>query len=299
MSMLTAMPLAHLATPTATPKHSPKRKRGISDPAVVLPFAPRLDTTRADSPSSTETESHSAGANSPRTVVATQLSDLQIQPIPPPNFGGGGVTSAPAAKIRKRRAEEQSLGEEHYESEGLVDSDLDSTSECNGSILGRQRPHVRLRSPVPPKSIDGVTQDQPRDVTSADTEKAAPRARKVRSPPPRSHSPLPQSEDDTPSALTWHENEITGHLVDPRTDPEDDGYGINGIGFRPTPALAYARAQKRRQQVADWRAREAREARQKRTEKRRLGNSLSPNSASSGTESGHGSPQTLRAVRFA
>lgn len=73
------------------------------------------------------------------------------------------------------------------------------------------------------------------------------------------------------SALTWKDSEITGHLADPSTDPDDDGTGINGIGFKPTPALAYARSQKRRQQLHDWKARETREARAKRSERRRRG----------------------------
>ncbi|KAG4433475.1 hypothetical protein IFR05_011040 [Cadophora sp. M221] len=67
-------------------------------------------------------------------------------------------------------------------------------------------------------------------------------------------------------SLTWHDDEITGH--DP-TDPDDDGEGINGIGFKPTPAEAYARTQKRRQQMAEYRNREAREARKMRSERRR------------------------------
>lgn len=73
------------------------------------------------------------------------------------------------------------------------------------------------------------------------------------------------------STLTWQDSEITGHLADPAKDPDDDGTGLNGIGFRPTPAMAYARAQRRRQQVLDWKAREAREARAKRSERRRRG----------------------------
>lgn len=48
----------------------------------------------------------------------------------------------------------------------------------------------------------------------------------------------------------------------------DDLTGVNGIGFRPTPAIAYARARRRKQQVADWKSREAREARQRRSERR-------------------------------
>ena len=55
-------------------------------------------------------------------------------------------------------------------------------------------------------------------------------------------------------------------------DPdEDDLTGVNGIGYRPTPAQAYARAQKRRQQVKEWKAREEREMRGRRAERRRGG----------------------------
>ncbi|TVY30852.1 hypothetical protein LHYA1_G000812 [Lachnellula hyalina] len=72
--------------------------------------------------------------------------------------------------------------------------------------------------------------------------------------------------DPERAALTWHDDEITGH--DP-TDSDDDGEGINGIGFRPTAAEAYARTQKRKQQMEQYRTREAREARARRSERRR------------------------------
>jgi len=72
--------------------------------------------------------------------------------------------------------------------------------------------------------------------------------------------------DPERAALTWHDDEITGH--DP-SDPEDDGEGINGIGFKPTVAMAYDRSQKRRAQMAEYRNREAREARARRSERRR------------------------------
>jgi hypothetical protein len=83
--------------------------------------------------------------------------------------------------------------------------------------------------------------------------------------------PRPRNKSPSPSALTWQDSEITGHLADPSTDPDDDGTGLNGIGFRPTPAIAYARSQKRRQQLNEWKARETREARAKRHERRRRG----------------------------
>jgi hypothetical protein len=85
----------------------------------------------------------------------------------------------------------------------------------------------------------------------------------------RALSPLPTAVDISPdqAALTWQDDEITGHEVDLGGD--DDGEGINGIGFRPTPAIAYARQQRRKQQVSEWKAREARDARQRRIERRR------------------------------
>ena len=66
--------------------------------------------------------------------------------------------------------------------------------------------------------------------------------------------------------LWWQPAEITG--LD-QNDPADDGYGINGIGFVPTPAVANARVKHRKRQLAEWKSREAKEARQKRVEMRR------------------------------
>jgi hypothetical protein len=88
------------------------------------------------------------------------------------------------------------------------------------------------------------------------------------------------------AALTWHDDEITGHDPD---DPDDDGEGINGIGFKPTPAEAYARAQKRRAQMAEYRNREAREARKMRSERRR---------GSEVSKASRDEAETARRVRF-
>lgn len=96
--------------------------------------------------------------------------------------------------------------------------------------------------------------------------------------------------DPDRAALTWHENEITGHDPD---DPDDDGEGINGVGFRPTPAMAYARSEKRKLQMTEYRNREAREARAKRSERRRTGvNSKKEREAESVAD------ESARRVRF-
>ena len=76
------------------------------------------------------------------------------------------------------------------------------------------------------------------------------------------NTPLPSVCDSW-----WSEVDITGHELD-LDDPGDDGEGINGIGFVPTPALAALRAEKRRKQIIDWRARENKEARIQRGRKR-------------------------------
>ncbi|OAP59742.1 hypothetical protein AYL99_04744 [Fonsecaea erecta] len=64
----------------------------------------------------------------------------------------------------------------------------------------------------------------------------------------------------------WQDSEITGHIP---SDPSDDGYGINGIGFKPTAAVAWSRSQRRKQQLSDYKNRETREARQQRSERRK------------------------------
>ncbi|RWA14044.1 hypothetical protein EKO27_g1061 [Xylaria grammica] len=72
--------------------------------------------------------------------------------------------------------------------------------------------------------------------------------------------------DPVRAALTWREDEIT--VYDPE-DKDDDGTGVNGIGFKPTAAVAYQRAQKRRQQLAEYKKREESEARARRSQRRR------------------------------
>jgi hypothetical protein len=89
------------------------------------------------------------------------------------------------------------------------------------------------------------------------------------------------------AALTWHDDEIT--VYDPN-DEDDDGEGINGIGFRPTPAIAYARAMKRKQQLAEYKKRQESDARAKRSQRR---GRRSPGAVPSGP-----TVQASRKVRF-
>ncbi|KAI1424233.1 hypothetical protein F5Y12DRAFT_467824 [Xylaria sp. FL1777] len=85
-------------------------------------------------------------------------------------------------------------------------------------------------------------------------------------PAKRDEEEEPVIVDPVRAALTWREDEIT--VYDP-DDKDDDGTGINGIGFKPTAAVAYQRAQKRRQQLAEYKKREESEARARRNQRRR------------------------------
>lgn len=99
------------------------------------------------------------------------------------------------------------------------------------------------------------------------------------------------SSDTEPSSLHWDDSEITGH--DP-SDPEDDGEGINGIGFKPTAAMARDRSERRRRQLEQYKKREdaeARAARAKRSEARRR--------AMMGEEDKANEDAEARRVRFA
>ncbi|KAL9095505.1 MAG: hypothetical protein Q9165_002376 [Trypethelium subeluteriae] len=112
--------------------------------------------------------------------------------------------------------------------------------------------------------------------------------------------PLPFSPTSplSPTALTWKPAEITGHLISSTLDtPDDDGYGINGIGFKPSPQLALARQMRRRQQVMEWRAREAREARMARWKKRERDAGAGSGGVDGVSEVGGGGMK--RVVRFA
>lgn len=123
------------------------------------------------------------------------------------------------------------------------------------------------------KAGNGLARAYPSINRLSDSKSRAPKPKKRSGTPPLLGSVESGLEvedrvvDEERAALTWHDDEITGHNP---TDPDDDGEGINGIGFKPTPAMAYARTEKRRQQIQEYKNREAREARAKRSERRRV-----------------------------
>ncbi|KAF2838496.1 hypothetical protein M501DRAFT_992476 [Patellaria atrata CBS 101060] len=209
---------------------SPKRKRNTSDP-TVLPFAPRLTTIDIHEPQ----QPLSSGESSPRSLIANQFSDLQLRSKAPfPEFTGSVSKSPTAAQPKRAKHSAKSNGT--------------SAIALSSTTAPEKEEPIPLVPPVPPPPPTALVAESTTDPISQ-----------------RASSP-PASTTDS-NSLTWQLSEITGHNLDPSSD--DDGTGINGIGFKPTPAMAYARAQRRRQQVTEWRAREAREARQRRMEKRK------------------------------
>ncbi|KAL5000216.1 hypothetical protein BDV10DRAFT_162900 [Aspergillus recurvatus] len=146
----------------------------------------------------------------------------------------------------------------------MPDSDSSEATERLSPPLNDRAPpspSPAASAESPPEIPETPVNTSRQPSTSPRKRRNAPVSAKLRSP---NRSPtLPGAEVE--DLLTWSDSEITGHNP---TDPDDDGYGINGIGFKPTAAIAWARSQRRKKQVAEWKNREAREARERRRERR-------------------------------
>lgn len=269
----TPTPEGSTSPPPIAPS-SPKRKRNDSTESIDTSL--QLDTDiQSDS-------NHMSGMNSPRTKVATKLEALDIRQVKQPIVAipDDGRHRFPRNRVKRikrtpTRQEDQipHVTETPDQSERQEPSniatpvpEISETPDCR-----TERP---ASPPLSPKNLKAT-----HNATDASTIPLS-----VDLPTPGSVSPLPKRSELTSdqASLTWQEDEITGHDID-ITDANDDGEGINGIGFKPTPAIAYARQQRRKQQVNEWRAREAREARQRRMDRRR----------------GGGDETTTRAIGFA
>ncbi|CAF9924708.1 hypothetical protein IMSHALPRED_006272 [Imshaugia aleurites] len=245
---------------------SPKRKRCDQDSLLTdAPSPTRLKTT--DLPTRPLLEQGYSNEGSPRTNVVGHLQNLDLQ------------EHSPVSRLDFALPVESNMSrsEPGLQSDGF-----------NPNII---LPSQTYNAPItpPPTSIGPLTTWAPSgiqdkaSVTPLEIPET-PRLRPVSSPTPppsakKSRSPPPPPLSPT---LWWHDEEITGHNPN---DPTDDGYGINGVGFLPTPAIANARAERRKKQVTEWKNREAREARQKRGDRRRrreLGSGPSGNSTNHG-----------------
>jgi hypothetical protein len=285
---MTIHPTKQLPPTTSTPpKPSPKRKRtpSTSISAGDSIFAPDIDIQVSNHSSHAELhtpaspvvalsaagqDAHSlqsapllTGSSSPRTVVADKFKNLALRGhgVPALSFGTEG------AERKKQKLE------------GGMDGFEDALNKKEEEIWKQGNTQRHLGPSAFSQRESQETPQQPI---------AVPPRIEVKSPPPPKDHVI--SKIDL-SALTWQDSEITGHLA---LDPDDDGYGINGIGFKPTPAQVYARSERRRQQVLEWRSREAKEARQRRAEERKT--------KGVNRGGGHGDPgggKKERSVRFA
>lgn len=290
---------------------SPKRKR--DNP----PHVPLLNTTLRNASTPPRGSPTPSGADSPRNVVADQLRGMTIAAISAIPMS----PLTPTDDVVRKKPKLDAMRMDSIDSEDLTDLDITSSGKGKTQdIIVRKSEQLGRSKEIPETPQSSQPQQQPRifseiaaaaqptifaspssesmmrqSISSTQTSKSQNRPTKPR---PRKKSPSPP----LPS-LTWQDSEITGHLAGPSTDPDDDGTGLNGIGFKPTPALAYARAQKRRQQVLDWKTREAREARAKRSERRRRGVGGAGSSSREGTIerdlTAKEADAARRAVRFA
>ncbi|KAK2763751.1 hypothetical protein FQN54_009368 [Arachnomyces sp. PD_36] len=250
------------------PKKSSKRKREDSDsPHSSSPNPPPSHRQPLFNPQ----ESHllgqeEFGRNSPRSTVAGYLGHLDIYE------DGSRLDSKHRAVTTKDgklpvRAQVCAIPPSGFD-------DLPANANANGSSpLPTPQKKGKRASTTPKSSPRGKQQQQ-----------HSPTPHEPQNPRHRSKSP-PLSSDSDINDLTWSDAEITGHLGE---DPDDDGYGINGLGFKPTPAMARSRSERRKKQIAEWKTREAREARQSRRERR---------DGVGGDSPGKGNP-SLKKVKF-
>ncbi|KAF2685903.1 hypothetical protein K458DRAFT_387857 [Lentithecium fluviatile CBS 122367] len=253
---------------------SPKRKRDQPPPIPLLNTALR--------PASPPPRG-SPTPDSPRNAVAEQfggmtLTSVSAIPMSPLSPMDDGLRKKP--KLQEGRVD-SGTSLDQYLARAQEDATLDGKRD-DTITAGVARTDSRTIPETPEAQQPRIFSDiisfaqQPTAFVSSSTN-ASSQTSATTSPRSKSKNrtgePSLQKKLPSPplSTLTWQDSEITGHLADPTTDPDDDGTGLNGIGFRPTPAIAQARAQRRRQQVLDWKAREAREARAKRSERRRRG----------------------------
>ncbi|KAL2003282.1 hypothetical protein VTN02DRAFT_4403 [Thermoascus thermophilus] len=251
------------------PYKPPKRKRDASESDCYSPSASPPSTVSVASLQEVRlcAEEEDAGRYSPRAAVAGRLKELTIR--------GDNNNNNPGSRPGVGTGDLDGEMEDHpAHLDGRLDlsGDVDMSATVSSPFPGSDPSATAEQPGTNHHPMDQQTEDGPAVRASSAT-----RPPRVISSPRKKRNPLqpskprsrrkspPLSGDASENPLTWHDSEITGHNP---TDPSDDGYGINGIGFKPTAAIAWARSQKRQKQVAEWKSREAREARERRRERR-------------------------------
>ncbi|KAH0537337.1 hypothetical protein FGG08_005853 [Glutinoglossum americanum] len=266
---------------------SPKRKRDITE-APTVPT--RLNTNPA--PPAPFAEEARQGGGSPRTAVAKDLELLKLQ-----GKGRGKIdfhlvirngreageseamdnTLEVEGKPRKRAKKRSAVAETERDSMSITLRPKNSEASVRHDAMGNSS--ISLSSDPGSNDTQKRTLGARFDKSSITSTVNLMTKTRLKSPPLSSKSAgearleildvkdvgNDEDERDLRSSLTWRDDEITGMDIN---DPDDDGEGVNGIGYKPTPAQAYARIEKRKQQILDYRSREANEARKRRIERR-------------------------------
>ena len=270
------MPSMQLAHP------SPKRKR---DQPQQMPLLNTAQTIRPAQTPPRASPVSSSGADSPRNAVADQLRGMTL-------IATAAIPMSPLTPTDDVIRKKPKLGamDVDEEVEGAQTPATYQRSQSKANILETvhfqpARDALREIPETPqaprPRIVNNVAAfAQPTPFVSSSRSKWASQtsfsSQTSQAFGSTNHSSSPPRSQKMPASpplsdLTWQDDEITGHLTGPANDPDDDGTGLNGIGFKPTPAIAYHRAQRRRQQLSEWKARETREARAKRSQRRNRG----------------------------
>ncbi|KAK1986514.1 hypothetical protein LZ30DRAFT_280952 [Colletotrichum cereale] len=314
-----------MTEPFPTPTATPKRKRDEQFPASPV------HTTSNFSFQLPDAKSDEDGSGSPHSKVVHKFRGLALN-----GGSGGGVAQQqdrdgpydPTREdrqdgynddpfVRRKRAKVPELEMRDAEANAAEPAVIPDPEIKSDPV-----PAAKFKSAT--VDTDAITEEvlQPIAMTAAATNLQRPRSsidrlhdpkskgrRRAGTPPPKGRKgKVAQTQDEdremkivdpVRAALTWKEEEIT--IYDPE-DEDDDGTGINGVGFMPTAAMAYARTQKRRLQLAEYKKREESEARARRNQRRRgsaAGLGSKPDSKSSGSSSGgSGGGGGVRKVRF-
>ncbi|KAJ4990720.1 hypothetical protein SVAN01_03729 [Stagonosporopsis vannaccii] len=298
------MPPMQLAHP------SPKRKRDQPQQMPLLNTA--LAIRPAQTPPRRDSPAPSSGADSPRNAVADQLRGMTLlataaipmSPLTPtddvmrkkPKLGAADVDEQQTASAHSAHSQTKPRKTVTILENAAAGPAVHTPREIPETP---QAPRPRIATdiaafaqPTTFVSSSGATWSPQTSFSSQSSQASASNPASSSKP---GHRKMPASPPL--SALTWQDDEITGHLTGPANDPDDDGTGLNGIGFKPTPAIAYQRAQRRKQQLQEWKARETREARAKRSQRRNRGVSARPQASREATAEREVQPRPIEVAR--
>ncbi|KAH8769153.1 hypothetical protein F5883DRAFT_65668 [Diaporthe sp. PMI_573] len=218
------------------------RKRSkLTPPSVTSDGSPRLQHQTVP-PAQPQPQLSAKRVEIPETPAVQKVEPQAAGPESRPSLGDGHLLLTPSEYFGQPSAKNAVLSA--GPAKAASSKQPKQSSAANNRHLESLKPKGRRRAGTPPLVASTSklgNADQPGDAAA-------------------------EVIDPIRAALTWHEDEIT--VYDPN-DEDDDGVGINGIGFKPTPAIAYARTQKRKQQLAEYKKREEREARARRSSRRR------------------------------